>query len=109
MSSCCLTKMLLTWQEKQFTLLVRPSQCSPLDGFESVRCEKEYAVLASALARACLCGVLAVGLAELSAPQEYEEDVREFKLKVDDTDRRLGAVFCQAFEDASGLEHAFKV
>uniref|UniRef100_A0A671VQG9 Dynein axonemal heavy chain 17 n=1 Tax=Sparus aurata TaxID=8175 RepID=A0A671VQG9_SPAAU len=33
----------------------------------------------------------------------------EFKLKVDDTDRRLGAVFCQAFEDASGLEHAFKV
>lgn len=48
-------------------------------------------------------------LAELSAPQEYEEDVREFKLKVDDTDRRLGAVFCQAFEDASGLENAFKV
>ncbi|XP_068439704.1 dynein axonemal heavy chain 9 isoform X3 [Clinocottus analis] len=40
---------------------------------------------------------------------EYEEDVREFKLKVDDTDRRLGAIFCQAFEDASGLEHAFKV
>lgn len=48
-------------------------------------------------------------LAQLSALQEYEEDVREFKLKVDDTDRRLGAVFCQAFEDASGLEHAFKV
>uniref|UniRef100_A0A671VTJ4 Dynein axonemal heavy chain 17 n=1 Tax=Sparus aurata TaxID=8175 RepID=A0A671VTJ4_SPAAU len=41
--------------------------------------------------------------------REYKEDVREFKLKVDDTDRRLGAVFCQAFEDASGLEHAFKV
>ncbi|TMS22638.1 hypothetical protein E3U43_012903 [Larimichthys crocea] len=41
--------------------------------------------------------------------KEYEEDVREFKLKVDDTDRRLGAVFCQAFEDASGLENAFKV
>uniref|UniRef100_A0A3Q3NPA1 Dynein heavy chain 9, axonemal-like n=1 Tax=Labrus bergylta TaxID=56723 RepID=A0A3Q3NPA1_9LABR len=41
--------------------------------------------------------------------QEFEEDVREFRLKVDDTDRRLGAVFCQAFEDASGLEHAFKV
>uniref|UniRef100_A0A8C4H0U3 Dynein heavy chain tail domain-containing protein n=1 Tax=Dicentrarchus labrax TaxID=13489 RepID=A0A8C4H0U3_DICLA len=41
--------------------------------------------------------------------REYEEDVREFKLKVDDADRRLGAVFCQAFEDASGLEHAFKV
>ncbi|XP_054457284.1 dynein heavy chain 9, axonemal isoform X2 [Anoplopoma fimbria] len=41
--------------------------------------------------------------------REYEEDVREFKLKVDDTDRRLGAIFCQAFDDASGLEHAFKV
>uniref|UniRef100_G3NCH8 Dynein, axonemal, heavy chain 9 n=1 Tax=Gasterosteus aculeatus aculeatus TaxID=481459 RepID=G3NCH8_GASAC len=41
--------------------------------------------------------------------REYEEDVREFKLKVDDTDRQLGAVFCQAFDDAPGLEHAFKV
>ncbi|XP_042364236.1 dynein heavy chain 9, axonemal [Plectropomus leopardus] len=41
--------------------------------------------------------------------REYEEDAREFKLKVDDTDRRLGAIFCQAFEDASGLEHTFKV
>ncbi|AWP17229.1 putative dynein heavy chain 9 axonemal [Scophthalmus maximus] len=41
--------------------------------------------------------------------REFEEDVREFKLKVDDTERRLGAIFCQAFEDASGLEHVFKV
>ncbi|XP_032397932.1 dynein heavy chain 9, axonemal [Etheostoma spectabile] len=41
--------------------------------------------------------------------REYEEDVKQFKLKVEDTDRRLGAIFCQAFEDASGLEHAFKV
>lgn len=56
-----------------------------------------------------LCGVVAVSLAELSALQELEEDVRELKLKVDDTDRRLGAIFCQAFDDASGLEHAFKV
>ncbi|KAF7661538.1 hypothetical protein LDENG_00259550 [Lucifuga dentata] len=38
----------------------------------------------------------------------FEEDVREFKLKVDDIDRRLGAIFCHAF-DASGLEYAFKV
>uniref|UniRef100_A0A671VWY7 Dynein axonemal heavy chain 17 n=1 Tax=Sparus aurata TaxID=8175 RepID=A0A671VWY7_SPAAU len=45
----------------------------------------------------------------LDLNNRYKEDVREFKLKVDDTDRRLGAVFCQAFEDASGLEHAFKV
>lgn len=29
--------------------------------------------------------------------------------KVEDTDRRLGAIFCQAFDDSSGLEHAFKV
>lgn len=50
-----------------------------------------------------------VSLAELSFLQEFEEDVREFKLKVDDTDRRLGAIFCQAFDDASGLEQAFKV
>lgn len=57
----------------------------------------------------CRVVLLAVGLAELSTLQEYEDDVREFKLKVDDTDRRLGTVFCQAFEDASGLEHAFKV
>lgn len=49
------------------------------------------------------------GLTELSALQEFEEDVRDFKLKVDDTDRRLGAIFCQAFDDASGLDHAFKV
>lgn len=57
----------------------------------------------------CCVVFLAVGIAELSALQEFEDDVREFKLKVDDTDRRLGAVFCQAFDDASGLEHAFKV
>ncbi|XP_061561508.1 dynein heavy chain 9, axonemal isoform X3 [Phycodurus eques] len=41
--------------------------------------------------------------------KEFEKDVWDFKLIVDDTDRRLGAIFCQAFDDASGLEHAFKV
>ncbi|MEQ2218473.1 hypothetical protein XENOCAPTIV_003683 [Xenoophorus captivus] len=41
--------------------------------------------------------------------KEFEGDVRDFKLMVDDTDRRLGAIFCQAFDDASGLEHTFKV
>uniref|UniRef100_A0AAR2IP24 Dynein heavy chain 9, axonemal n=1 Tax=Pygocentrus nattereri TaxID=42514 RepID=A0AAR2IP24_PYGNA len=40
---------------------------------------------------------------------EFEADFNEFKLKVEDTDRRLGAIFCQAFDDSSGLEHAFKV
>lgn len=43
------------------------------------------------------------------APQEYEEDVKKLMLKVVDTDRRLGAIFCQAFDDAPGLEHIFKV
>ncbi|XP_037134453.1 dynein heavy chain 9, axonemal [Syngnathus acus] len=41
--------------------------------------------------------------------KEFEKDVRDFKLLADDTDRRLGAIFCQAFDDASGLEHSFKV
>ncbi|KAM9837728.1 LOW QUALITY PROTEIN: dynein axonemal heavy chain 9 [Aulostomus maculatus] len=41
--------------------------------------------------------------------KEFEEDVRKFKLKVDDTDRRLGTVLCQALDDAVGLEHPFKV
>uniref|UniRef100_A0A3Q3XF65 Dynein heavy chain tail domain-containing protein n=1 Tax=Mola mola TaxID=94237 RepID=A0A3Q3XF65_MOLML len=54
-------------------------------------------------------GVFDCHPAGLSAPQDYEEHVTKFKLKVDDTDRRLGAIFCQAFEGAAGLEHAFKV
>ena len=64
--------------------------------------------LACALARTAF-GVFGCHPAGLSAPQEYEEDVMKFKFKVDDTARRLGAIFCQAFEDAAGLEHAFKV
>lgn len=43
------------------------------------------------------------------ALQEYEEDVKKLRLTVDDTDRRLSAIFCQALEDAPGLEHIFKV
>ncbi|KAM6951485.1 dynein beta chain, ciliary-like [Aplochiton taeniatus] len=41
--------------------------------------------------------------------QEFVGDVKEFRLKVEDTDRRLGTVFCQAFDDSAGLEHTFKV
>lgn len=41
--------------------------------------------------------------------QEFEAELIEFECKVKDTDRRLGAILCQAFDDASGLEHAFKV
>ncbi|XP_063312141.1 dynein axonemal heavy chain 9 [Pelobates fuscus] len=41
--------------------------------------------------------------------KEFEDDVLEFKLSIQDMDRRLGAVFCQGFNDASGLEHAFRL
>uniref|UniRef100_A0A665X2B6 Dynein, axonemal, heavy chain 9 n=1 Tax=Echeneis naucrates TaxID=173247 RepID=A0A665X2B6_ECHNA len=41
--------------------------------------------------------------------REFDEDVREFRLRVDDMERRLGAIFCQAFDDASELDHAFKI
>uniref|UniRef100_A0A3B3RIQ7 Dynein axonemal heavy chain 17 n=1 Tax=Paramormyrops kingsleyae TaxID=1676925 RepID=A0A3B3RIQ7_9TELE len=40
---------------------------------------------------------------------DFEADVHEFSNKVEDMDRRLSSVFCQAFDDASSLEHAFKV
>lgn len=41
--------------------------------------------------------------------QEFEQDAFDFQQKVEDIDRRLGTVFIQAFNDASDLEHAFKV
>lgn len=41
--------------------------------------------------------------------QEFEQDAFDFHQKVEDIDRRLGTVFIQAFDDASDLEHAFKV
>ncbi|XP_057392157.1 dynein axonemal heavy chain 9 [Balaenoptera acutorostrata] len=40
---------------------------------------------------------------------EFENDVSEFNQRVEDLDRRLGTVFVQAFDDAPGLEHAFKL
>ncbi|NXD73362.1 DYH9 protein, partial [Eolophus roseicapillus] len=42
-------------------------------------------------------------------PQEFEQNALEFQQKVEDIDRRLGTVFIQAFDDASDLEHAFKL
>ncbi|XP_044310020.1 dynein axonemal heavy chain 9 [Varanus komodoensis] len=42
------------------------------------------------------------------ANMEFEEDVYDFKGKVEDMDRRLGAIFSQAFDDAASVEHAFK-
>ncbi|KAI7797195.1 putative dynein heavy chain 9, partial [Triplophysa rosa] len=40
---------------------------------------------------------------------EFEADFMKFQNKVDDADWRLGAIFCRDFDDASDLEHAFKV
>ncbi|XP_026986875.1 dynein axonemal heavy chain 9 [Sagmatias obliquidens] len=40
---------------------------------------------------------------------EFENVVSEFNQRVEDLDRRLGTVFIQAFDDAPGLEHAFKL
>lgn len=41
--------------------------------------------------------------------QDFEQDAFDFQQKVEDIDRRLGTVFIQAFDDASDLEHTFKV
>ncbi|XP_062448100.1 dynein axonemal heavy chain 9 [Rhea pennata] len=40
---------------------------------------------------------------------EFEQDAFDFRQKVEDMDRRLATVFIHAFDDASGLEHAFKL
>ncbi|KAM9371423.1 dynein axonemal heavy chain 9-like [Phaethornis superciliosus] len=40
---------------------------------------------------------------------EFEQDASDFQQKVEDLDRRLGTVFIQAFNDASDLEHIFKL
>ncbi|XP_026133128.1 dynein axonemal heavy chain 9 [Carassius auratus] len=40
---------------------------------------------------------------------EFEADFKEFQLKVENTERQLSTIFCHAFDDAAGLEHAFKV
>uniref|UniRef100_A0A8B9HTP5 Dynein, axonemal, heavy chain 9 n=1 Tax=Astyanax mexicanus TaxID=7994 RepID=A0A8B9HTP5_ASTMX len=40
---------------------------------------------------------------------DFEADFNDFKHKLEDTDRRLGTIFCQAFDDSCNLEHAFKV
>ncbi|KAM6050968.1 dynein axonemal heavy chain 9-like [Chlamydotis macqueenii] len=41
--------------------------------------------------------------------REFEQDAFDFQQKVEDIDRRLGTVFIQAFDDASDLEHTFKL
>ncbi|XP_045149226.1 dynein axonemal heavy chain 9 [Echinops telfairi] len=41
--------------------------------------------------------------------REFEDDISGFNQRVEDLDRRLGTIFIQAFDDASGLDHAFKV
>lgn len=41
--------------------------------------------------------------------QEFENDVSKFNQRVEDLDRRLSTIFIQAFDDATDLEHSFKV
>lgn len=41
--------------------------------------------------------------------QEFPADYKAFETKVEDLERRLGAIACQAFDDANGPEAAFKV
>ncbi|NIG58042.1 dynein heavy chain 9, axonemal [Pontoporia blainvillei] len=53
--------------------------------------------------------VLLQEICNLLVQQEFENDVSEFNQRVEDLDRRLGTVFIQAFDDAPGLEHAFKL
>uniref|UniRef100_A0A8D0GHP9 Dynein heavy chain tail domain-containing protein n=1 Tax=Sphenodon punctatus TaxID=8508 RepID=A0A8D0GHP9_SPHPU len=45
----------------------------------------------------------------LDTTNEFEDDVSDFKQKIDDMDRRLGTIFGLAFDDAASLEHAFKL
>ncbi|XP_070790567.1 dynein axonemal heavy chain 9 [Pituophis catenifer annectens] len=43
------------------------------------------------------------------ANTEFENDVCDFKSKMEDIDWRLGTLFGQAFDDAASVEHAFKL
>ncbi|ETE67846.1 Dynein heavy chain 9, axonemal, partial [Ophiophagus hannah] len=43
------------------------------------------------------------------ANTEFENDVCDFKSKMEDIDRRLGTLFGQAFDDAASVEHVFKL
>ncbi|XP_007433956.1 dynein heavy chain 9, axonemal, partial [Python bivittatus] len=43
------------------------------------------------------------------ANMEFEDDVYDFKNKMEDMDRRLGTLFGQAFDDAASVEHVFKL
>ncbi|XP_066468990.1 dynein axonemal heavy chain 9 [Tiliqua scincoides] len=40
---------------------------------------------------------------------EFEDDVYNFKEKVEDMDQRLGTIFGQAFDDVASVAHAFKL
>ncbi|KFV07099.1 Dynein heavy chain 9, axonemal, partial [Pterocles gutturalis] len=40
---------------------------------------------------------------------DFERDAFDFQQKVEDIDHRLSTIFIQAFDDASDLEHAFKL
>lgn len=41
--------------------------------------------------------------------QDFVKDYADFEENIEDLDRRLGNIVCQAFDDCSGTEGAFKV
>ncbi|XP_077110730.1 dynein axonemal heavy chain 9 isoform X2 [Ranitomeya variabilis] len=41
--------------------------------------------------------------------KEFEDDVSDFKLSIEEMDRRLGTLFCLAFADTSSLEQTFRL
>ncbi|XP_073435796.1 dynein axonemal heavy chain 9 isoform X2 [Dendrobates tinctorius] len=41
--------------------------------------------------------------------KEFENDVSDFKLSIEEMDRRLGTLFCLAFDDTSSLEQTFRL
>ncbi|XP_042198221.1 dynein axonemal heavy chain 9 isoform X3 [Callorhinchus milii] len=43
------------------------------------------------------------------ANQEFDEDLKSCKQRVEDLDLRLATIFCQAFDDSCGLEQGFKL
>ena len=45
----------------------------------------------------------------LFAFQEFPKDYESFKKAIADLDRRMASIVCQAFDDCSGLESAFRL
>lgn len=53
------------------------------------------------------------GLLQLPVPplscQSFDDDYSDFETKIQDLDRRLATIFCQAFDDCNCIESSAKV